>query len=345
MTGLADMERTGGAASPDTLSLSFATWDHDRTMALHDGRVTVPGVTLRSVVEKTQVLFPQAVTTAPHDITEMSISSYILQVARGEGEYVALPAFVSRAFRHSGFFARKGSGIETLADFAGRRIGVPEYQMTAALWMRGAMQDDFGVGVSHIHWRTGALDAGVRRERLELALPEGMRVDPIKDGETLQDLFIAGEIDGLLAPKPPQAFLDGDDRFQRVFPDFAATERDYHRRTGFFPIMHMIGVRKSLVAEHPWLPQALYDALVKARDIALDRLQKVWLGNANRLSLPWLNEAMEHTLATMGPNYWSYGFTANRAELDAACRYSVEQYLAPRRVAPEELFPVGMLDT
>jgi 4,5-dihydroxyphthalate decarboxylase len=172
-----------------------------------------------------------------------------------------------------------------------------------------------------------------------------MRVDPIEDGQTLQELFIAGEIDGLLAPKPPQAFLDGDDRFCRVFPDFAATERDYHRRTGFFPIMHMIGLRKSLVADHPWLPAALFTALVEARDMALDRLRKVWLGNANRLSLPWLNEAMEHTLSTMGRDYWSYGFAANRAELDAACRYSVEQFLAPRRVTPEELFPPDMLKT
>ena len=329
----------------DTLTLSLATWDHDRVMALHEGRVGVPGVTLKSVIESTQKLFPAAVGPAPHDVTEMSISSYILQVARGVGEYVAIPAFVSRAYRHQGFFARRGSGIETPADFAGRTIGVPEYQMTAALWMRGILKDQYGVDAAGIRWRTGALDSGVRRERLELSLPEGMRVDPIDEGETLQSLLQAGEIDGLLAPKPPQAFVEGDDRFVRLFPDFEAAERAYHEATGFFPIMHLIGVRRSLAEQHPWLPRALYDAFLAAKDAALDRLRKVWLGNSNRLSLPWLGASMERTQATMGDDWWPYGIAANRAELEAVCRYSVEQYLAPRHVAVEELFHPSVTDT
>ncbi len=326
-------------------TLTFASWDHDRVMALHEGRVTVPGLTLKSVIEPTSKLFPLAVGAAPYDITEMSISSYILQVSRGVGEYVAIPAFVSRAFRHSGFFAREGSGIESPADFAGRRIGVPEYQMTAALWMRGILSDEYGVAANSIHWRTGALDAGVRRERLELALPDDMRVEPIAEGETLQSLLQDGQIDGLLAPKPPQAFLDGDDRFQRLFPDFEAAEQAYHAKTGFFPIMHLIGVRKSLVEADPSLPRTLFESFVAARNAAMERLRKVWLGNANRLSLPWLNASMERTLATLGPDYWSYGFSANQAELQAVCRYSVEQFLAERRVSPEELFHPSVLET
>jgi 4,5-dihydroxyphthalate decarboxylase len=344
MTGTAAPTQTRPGTG-SVRELSFATWDHDRVMALHDGRVTVPGLDLQSVILPTAKLFPLAVGEAPYDITEMSISSYILQVSRGVGEYTAIPAFVSRAFRHSGFFARKGSGIESPADFAGRRIGVPEYQMTAALWMRGILSDEYGLDPSNVHWRTGALDQGVRRERLELALPDGMIVEPIEEGETLQSLLQAGEIDGLLAPKPPQAFLDGDDRFVRLFPDFEAAERAYHAKTGFFPIMHLIGVRKSLVAENPDLPRALYTALVEARDLAVDRLRKVWLGNANRLSLPWLNASMERTLAALGEDYWSYGYQANKAELDAVCRYSVEQYLAERQVAPEELFLPSVLET
>ena len=336
-------------ASRDTaqgaITLTLATWDHDRAMALHDGRVPVPGVKLESVLETTQRLFPLAVGPAPYDITEMSISSYILQVSRGVGDYVALPVFLSRSFRHAGFIARNGSGIESPADFAGRRIGVPEYQMTAALWMRGVLGDDFGVSAQDIHWRTGALDAGIRRERLELALPAGMKVEPIDEGETLQDLLIRGEIDGMLAPKPPNALLAGDKRFRRLFPDYEAVERDYHARTGFFPIMHMVGVRKTLVDDHPWLPQALFSAFVAARDVAKDRLRAIALGNANRLSLPWLAASLERTIATMGEDYWTYGFAANRNELAAACRYSVEQYLAERLVDPEELFPTSMLTT
>lgn len=329
----------------ETLTLSLATWDHDRVMALHDGRATVPGVTLKSVIEPTSKLFPAAVGPAPHDITEMSISSYILQVSRGTGDYIAIPAFVSRAYRHSGFFARKGAGVETPADFAGRTIGVPEYQMTAALWMRGILKDQYGIDPAEVRWRTGALDAGVRRERLELSLPGGMIVEPINEGETLQSLIISGEVDGLLAPKPPQAFVDGDDRFIRLFPDFEAAERAYHTATGFFPIMHLIGIRKTLAEAHPWLPAALLEAFTAAKDAALDRLRQVWLGNSNRLSLPWLGASMERTTATMGDDYWRYGVSANRAELDAVCRYSVEQYLASRRVAVEELFHPSVMDT
>ena len=185
---------------------------------MHDGRLSVPGVALESVVAPTSKLFPLAVTEAKYDITEMSISSYILQLSRGGSEYIALPAFVSRAFRHAGYFARQGSGITTLAGFAGRRIGVPEYQMTAALWMRGIMQDEYSVSCDAIHWRTGALDEGVRVERLELALPKSMRVEPITAGQTLEDLLLDGQIDGLLAPKPPKAFLAGYPRLVRLFP-------------------------------------------------------------------------------------------------------------------------------
>jgi 4,5-dihydroxyphthalate decarboxylase len=215
---------------------------------------------------------------------------------------------------------------------------VPEYQMTAALWMRGLMADEYGVRAEDVHWRTGALDAGVRRERLALALPEGMVVEPIAEGETLQDLLLAGEIDALLAPNPPKAFLAGDARIVRLFADVEAAERDYHARTGFFPLMHLIAVRKTIVEEHPWLPRALMAGFTEARDVAMARLRAVWLGSANRLSLPWLGPCMERTLAALGADYWPYGFARNRAELEAVCRYSFEQHLSARRVEPEELF-------
>ncbi|WP_223423161.1 substrate-binding domain-containing protein [Tateyamaria pelophila] len=327
------------------LELTLATWDHDRVMALHDERVTVPGITLQSHIHPTSKLFPWAVQDARFDITEMSVSSYVLQLSRGGSDYTAIPAFVSRAFRHNGFFARAGSGIKTPADFAGRRIGVPEYQMTAALWMRGILADEYGVKCDDILWRTGALDEGVRRERLELALPDGMVVEPISEGDTLQDMLLRGEIDGLLAPKPPKAFLEGSPDLVRLFPDFEAAEQAYHRKTGFFPIMHLIGIRKSVADANPDLPRKLYDAFVEARDLAMARLRSVWLGNANRMTLPWLNAAMERTRDSMGPDYWSYGCTANMAEMDAICRYSLTQHLSAATVNPKDLFHPSVLDT
>ncbi len=327
------------------MELTLGTWDHDRVMALHEGRVTVPGVTLKCEIHPTSKLFPWAVQEARFDVTEMSVSSYILELSRGGSEYTAIPAFVSRAFRHSGFFARAGSGIESPADFASRRIGVPEYQMTAAVWMRGILADEYGVACDDIHWRTGALDAGVRRERLELDLPDGMVVEPIGEGDTLQDMLLRGEIDGLLAPKPPNAFLEGGGEIVRLIPDFETVEQAYHRKTGFFPIMHLIGVRKSIAEAHPDVVAALYDGFVSARDLALDRMRAVWMGNANRMSLPWLGASMERTIATLGADYWSYGFAANRGEIDAICRYSFEQHLAAEQVWPEALFHPSVLET
>lgn len=327
-----------------SLGLSLATWDHDRVAALHDGRVTVRGVAFERHVLPTTTLFPVAVQEARFDVTELSISSYVLQVSRGESAYTAIPAFISRGFRHSGFYARAGSGIGTPADLGGCTLGVPEYQMTAALWMRGILADEYGVDLGSIRWRTGALDAGVRRERLALELPPGM-VRPIEDGETLQALLLEGRIDGLLAPKPPAAFLAGDARIRRLVPDYPAVERDYHRRTGFFPIMHLVAVRRSLTQAHPWLPRALFDGFSAARDLALERLREVWLGSANRLSLPWLGASMEQTVAAMGAEYWPYGFARHRGELATVCRWSRQQHLAAREVAPEELFPADMLES
>lgn len=327
------------------VSISVATWDHDRALPVLNGNVPLPGFSVQAHILPTTELFPIAVKEARFDVTELSLSSHILQVARGDNSYLAIPAFLARAFRHNGFYRRAGSGITTLADLAGRAVGVPEYQMTAALWMRGLLSDDFGVSAEAIRWHTGALDKGVRHERLALQPPPDLSITPIRDGETLQGLLLKGELDALMAPNPPAAFRAGDPRIERIVPDFEAAEQDYHRRTGFFPIMHVVAVRRSLCDLHPDLPGKLFTAFSTARDHALGRLVDVWLGSANRLSLPWLNACLERTRATMGADYWPYGFAAARAELAAACRYSVKQYLAPRLVAPEELFHPSVLDT
>lgn len=324
--------------------ISVATWDHDRTMPVLDGTAPVPGFTVEPHILPTTQLFPIAVQESRFDVTELSLSSHILQVARGDNAYLAIPAYVARAFRHNGFYRRSGSGIATLADLAGRSVGVPEYQMTAALWMRGLLSDDFGVPATAIRWRTGALDKGVRHERLALEPPPGLSIAPVREGQTLQDLLFAGEVDALLAPNPPAAFLAGDPRIERIIPDFETAEQAYYRRTRFFPIMHVIAVRRSLCDAHPDLPGNLLTAFSTARDLAMARLRDVWLGSANRLSLPWLNASLERTRATMGPDYWPFGFRSAYAELLAACRYSVEQHLSPRLVAPEELFFPSTID-
>ncbi|PIW29834.1 MAG: 4,5-dihydroxyphthalate decarboxylase [Rhodospirillales bacterium CG15_BIG_FIL_POST_REV_8_21_14_020_66_15] len=325
------------------LDLTLACWDYDRAAAVLDGRAPVAGCRVTAEVHPTSTLFPLAVGEARFDVTEMSMSSYILQVAKGEGAYVAIPVFLSRAFRHNGFVVRADAGIDTPKDLEGRKVGVPEYQMTAALWMRGILADEYGVDTDTFQWRTGALEEGTRKDRLTLDLPPHLSVTPIAAGESLQDLLLAGELDAVFAPKPLNALVAGDPRVRRLFPDFAAAERAYHVRTGFFPIMHAIGLRRTLAEAHPWLPKALFDAFTAARDMAMEKLEAIWLGSANRLTLPFFHADMEATRALMGADFWSYGFAANRAELDAMCRWSQAQHLAPRQVRPEELFPPSLL--
>ena len=324
---------------PDTpINLTLACWDHDRAQALLEGRIPVEGVELECQALPTTKLFPMAVEQAKFDITEMSLSSYIMQVASGTSAYTAIPVFLSRAFRHSGFYVRTNAGISSPRDLEGKTIGVPEYQMTAALWMRGILASEYGVDLSTLSYRTGGLDGGVRVERLPLELPPGFIVKPMNEGENLNDLLLDGKLDALFAPKVPRSFLQKDPRISRLFPDFADVERAYYKKTGFFPVMHTVGIRTSLLDKHPWLASALYDAFVKSRDIALKRLQDVWLGSANRLSLPWLHETMETTRDLMGDDYWPYGLDANRAQIDWMCQQSVDQYLAKKRLKPEDLF-------
>lgn len=324
------------------IPISLACWDYDRVQAIFDGRVAVEGCRLDCHALPTSELFPLAVGAARFDVTEMSMSSYILQVARGEGSYVAIPVFLSRAFRHGGFLVRADAGIETPRDLEGRLVGVAEYQMTAGLWMRGILADEYGVDTDKIRYRTGALEAGVRKDRLPLALPDHIDIARIPEGATLESELLAGNLDAVFAAKPIKSLIDGDPRVRRLFPDYATAEADYFRRTGFFPIMHVVGVRRSLAEAYPWLPARLFQAFDRARALAVERLEAVWRGSANRLTLPWLGHEIERTRAVMGEDVWTYGVERNRAELDAMCRYSVEQHLAPRRVDPAELFHPGL---
>lgn len=320
------------------ISLSTAFWDYDRVAALVDGRVSVPGVRLRIDIRPPSELFPLAVGPAPYDVTEISLSSYIMQLSRGETPYTAIPVFLSRAFRHNAIYVNAAAGIVEPADLAGKRVGIPEYQMTAAVWMRGMLKDDYGVDPTGFQTRTGAVNGGVRKERLELSLPPEFDVKPISAGTCLDAMLRAGDLDAVLSPTPPNGFLEGDDRVRRLFADYAEVERAYYKRTGFFPIMHVVAVRRALAKAHPELCRNLFEAFTAARDMALERLEAVWRGSANRLALPWFHADFERTRSLMGDAYWSYGVAENRAELERFCGYSVDQHLSARRLRPEEMF-------
>ncbi|NQV83938.1 MAG: 4,5-dihydroxyphthalate decarboxylase [Rhodospirillales bacterium] len=320
-------------------TLTLACWNYDRTLAVLDGRAKVPGWRVDATVAAPEKLFPLAVGEAPFDITEMSLSSYLMQTGRGEGAYVAIPAFVSRAFRHGGIYVRQEAGINTPKDLEGRLVGVPEYQMTMALWARGILQDEYGVDFSTLRYRTGGTNKPGRKERLPLDLPDIMDVEPIDQRRTLNELLVTGELDAVMAPSPPDAFItNGKGPLRQLFTDPVAAEKDYYLRTGLFPIMHVIGVRRTLLEAHPGLAAAVFEAFVKARILAISELEKTARASANRLTLPWFAAEWEATKALMGPSPWPYGVAENRKDLETAVRYAGEQYLSARDLLVEELF-------
>ena len=318
--------------------LTLACWDYDRTRALLEGRVGVAGWRIDAKAQPPEETFPRAVADAPFDVSELSLSSYLMQVSRGEGAYIAIPAFVSRAFHHGAIYVRTKRGIETPKDLEGRLVGVPEYQMTMALWVRGILGDEYGVDFRKIRYRTGGANKPGRKERLALELPEDMDVAPIPEGSTLNELLLAGELDAVIAPTPPDGFTAGDKAVRRLFADPAAEEQAYYARTGLFPIMHVIGVRRTLADEHPGLAADLFRAFVEARNLAMREHDLTARSSANRMMLPWFADQWEATKDLMGEDFWPYGVAENRAELEAVCRYSHEQNLGRKRLSVEALF-------
>ena len=318
--------------------LTLACWDYDRTRALLEGRVGVAGWRIDAKVQTPEETFPRAVADAPFDVSELSLSSYLMQVSRGEGAYIAIPAFVSRAFHHGAIYVRTKRGIETPKDLEGRLVGVPEYQMTMALWVRGILGDEYGVDFRKIRYRTGGANKPGRKERLALELPEDMDVAPIPEGSTLNELLLAGELDAVIAPTPPDGFTAGDKAVRRLFADPVAEEQAYYARTGLFPIMHVIGVRRTLADEHPGLAADLFRAFVEARNLAMREHDLTARSSANRMMLPWFADQWEATKDLMGEDFWPYGVAENRAELEAVCRYSHEQNLGRKRLSVEALF-------
>ncbi len=323
------------------LQLSLACCDYDRTRAIFDGRARVDGCELFATALEPEEAFHRAFKYEEFDVSELSLSSYTVQVARGEHRYVAIPAFVSRVFRHSGIYVRTDRGIARPQDLKGRTLGLPEYQMTANVWIRGMLQDEYGVRASDIRWRNGGLEQPGREERTKLSLPPEIDLKAIAPGATLSAMLEAGELDGVLAARPPSCFTRGAPHVGRLFPDFRKAEQDYFRRTRIFPAMHVVGIREALLAAHPWLAVNVMKAFVQAKALCWHELGQI--GHLYN-SLPWGVADFADARALMGEDYWSYGLEPNRHVLEAFTRYHHEQGLSPRKVAPDEMFAPAACD-
>ena len=323
------------------LPITIACGDTDRTRPIKDGRVAVEGCETSVFTLEPEEVFFRAFRNGEFDVTELSFSSYILDVSRGTCPYVAIPAFVSRVFRHSGIYVRTDRGIRTPADLRGRRVGVPEYQITAVVWIRGMLKDEYGVDPGEIHWRSDGQEEPGRDERTPLRLTNGVDLQPIAPGATLSRMLVDGELDALFTARAPSCFVEGAANVGRLFPDYRAVEQAYYRKTGLFPIMHLIGLRRSLAEQHPWLPGSLYKALCQARQIALKEVRQMHVPVA---ALPWMEAEALDTIALMGRDYWPYGVAENAAEIEALTRYSYEQGIALRKLSAADLFARSTLE-
>jgi len=325
--------------------LTFACGRNDRTDAIFTGEAKPDGAVLSAINLPPPEIFPRALKRAEFDVTELSASSYVVQLSRGASEYVALPVFLSRHFRFDSIYVRSDRGIEKPADLKGRTIGTPEFQMTAGLWIRGILQERFGLDHRDVDYVTGGLNVAGRKERIKIEPGPGQNIRPAGDSVTLNELLARGEIDAVLAPEPPLCFREGSAPVRRLFPDTKAAERQYFDESGVFPIMHLVAVRRALVEAAPDLPKRLYEVFVGARDIGYRRLEAMANAATHPLMLPWLGVELAETKAALGADFWPYGVNANRATLEALCRYSYDQSLAARHVAVDELFADTLLDT
>ena len=321
--------------------VTIACGNYDRTRALRDGRVKVEGCAVTYLPLYPEEIFFRAFRYQEFDVSELSFSSYIRTVAAGTSAYVGIPAFVSRLFRHSGMYVRAGAGIHAPADLRGKRIGVPEYQITAVVWMRGIMQHEYGVLPTEIHWRSGGQEEPGRDERTPLKPIPGLDLKPIGKDQTLVGMLHDGELDALFTARAPSSFLRGEAHIKRLFPNTREAEQAYYKKTGMFPLMHLVGIRKTLVEKYPWLPSSVYKAFCEAKALAMVDLTDV---NALMVTLPWLIPETEATIALMGKDFWAYGIGENMREIMALTQYAYEQGLTDRKLTVEELFHPSMFE-
>ena len=323
------------------LTISLSVGNYDRTAAIFDGRAPIEGCEVRAVHLEPEEAFHRAFRYEEFDVTEISMSSHMMTTARGDAKYIAVPAFLSRVFRQSGIYVRTDRGINTPADLRGKKIGVPEYQITANVWIRGILQDEFDVKPSEILWRRGGVEEPGRGERAPMELDPSIDLQQIPDDKTLSGMLESGELDGYIGARAPSCFLRGAPNVGRLFDDYIGAEKDYFRRTGIFPIMHTVGIRKSLVEQNPWLPVSVYKAFLKAKMLAVKELDEIC---HLAVTLPWMVHHHNEAKALMGADYWPYGLDANLHTIETFARYHHEQGLSKRRVSPAELFAPSSLD-
>ena len=323
------------------LALTLGCWNYDRTRALMDGSVVPDGIDLNYLNMPVEETFFRMLRHKEFDLAEMSLSSYSVSMHDPARPFVAIPVFPSRFFRHSCIYVNANAGIREARDLIGKRIGNPEYQMTAPVWIRGILSDHYGVPVDSVTYFTGGEEEPGRSEKIKLDLPPNIRVQSIGPEQTLSKMLQDGDIDALYTARMPSSFLHGGGRVKRLFENYEAVERDYFRETGLFPIMHTVALRRDVYEANRWIAQSLQKAFTESQRRSYADLYET---AALKTMLPWLTAHVEQVRREMGEDYWPYGFAKNEATLRTFLRYHFEQGLSKRLLEPRELFAPESLE-
>jgi 4,5-dihydroxyphthalate decarboxylase len=324
------------------LRLTLACGGYDRTRALEDGAIRPDGIELTYLRLTPEETFFRMMRHREFEVAELSLSSYVLSLARDPSPFVALPVYTSRMFRHGALYVRTGAGIDAPSDLVGRVMGTPEFQLTACVWARGILADHYDVPVEAVSYRTGGQEQAGRVEKADVTLPSRIHVTPIPPHRTLSEMLLTGEIDGICSPRVPVPFAARDPRVRRLFPDVESAEREYFAQNRIFPIMHVVVVRRDIYDSYPWAAQSLTKAFVSAKEHALRELGDT---SALRVTLPWAVTQLEEARRLLGEDFWSYGLPGNESALATFLRYHHEQGLSAPQLKPEDLFAPESLES
>lgn len=316
------------------LHINIATSDYDHIRDIALGRVGIEGATFNYQIYPIEETFYRFVHYREWEVSEMSFGKFASIMAEDDPDIIGLPIFTARMFRQSSAYVRKGGGITSGADLRGKRVGVPEWAQTAAVYSRGWMTDDLGIPLSEVEWFQAGLNEPGRREQVELHLPEGCRLTPVPD-RSLKDMLQDGEIDAFFAARPPVGMDAEGSMIEPLFADGPAEEAAYFRSSGIFPIMHTVAIRRDVYEANRWLAQNLIKAFTKARDMSLAR---IFDRQTSRFMVPWLVDYAEEQKALLGDQFFPYGLEENRGTLEVYLRWCFEQGIARRLLTPDELF-------
>ena len=316
------------------LDLTLAVCDYDHVRDFVSGAVTAEGLRINFQSFSVQEIFHRFTTHREWDASEMSMGMYVSLRSQGDDSLIAIPVFTSRVFRLSSFYINRKGRVKSVAELRGGRVGYPEWAHTAGIYSRAYLMHDAGIPLAEIEWIQSGVNQGGRAEHVNLALADAVRRVPVPD-KSLDEMLLAGEIDALMSSLPPRSFYDGHPDVVRLFPDFEEVETAHYKKTGIFPIMHTIAIKREIVDRHPWIAANLLCAFTAAKDRSVARLRDVTI---SRFPNPWNFAGAERASALFGRDIWPYGIEPNRGTIEAFLTFCGEQGIAHRPVTVEELF-------